>query len=191
MSEFSQEEIDNHYQKLLKEAKEGGYFLNPDIAFTKELAHSLLMTTARYGYPSCPCRLADGVKEEDLDIICPCDYRDQDINDFGSCFCALYVSKEVVEGIKNAGSIPERRPVKREERNQFKRQGRQNVDGLLNKAVNNADGLLKNEGAGNLKSELPYPVWRCTVCGYLAARGEPPNVCPVCKVPKERFERFI
>jgi len=40
-----------------------------------------------------------------------------------------------------------------------------------------------------LKPSLP--VWRCTVCGYLCARNAPPEVCPICKAGKERFERFI
>jgi rubrerythrin len=38
---------------------------------------------------------------------------------------------------------------------------------------------------------LPLPVWRCKVCGYLCARDAPPEVCPICKVKKTRFERFI
>ena len=33
-------------------------------------------------------------------------------------------------------------------------------------------------------------VWRCRVCGYLCARTEPPEVCPICKVGRERFELF-
>ena len=33
-------------------------------------------------------------------------------------------------------------------------------------------------------------VWRCKVCGYLCARKSPPEVCPICKVGKERFEPF-
>jgi ferredoxin-thioredoxin reductase catalytic chain len=37
---------------------------------------------------------------------------------------------------------------------------------------------------------LSKPVWRCKVCGYLCARDEPPDLCPICKVKKERFERF-
>jgi ferredoxin-thioredoxin reductase catalytic chain len=39
----------------------------------------------------------------------------------------------------------------------------------------------------------PYsdlPIWRCTVCGYLCGREDPPDVCPICKVTKDRFERF-
>ena len=43
--------------------------------------------------------------------------------------------------------------------------------------------------SGNLK--LPLPVWRCKVCGYLCARDEPPELCPICKAHKERFERFM
>jgi ferredoxin-thioredoxin reductase catalytic chain len=41
---------------------------------------------------------------------------------------------------------------------------------------------------GGPMSDLP--VWRCTVCGYLCAREGPPDVCPICKVTKDRFERF-
>lgn len=33
-------------------------------------------------------------------------------------------------------------------------------------------------------------VWRCRVCGYLCARPAPPEVCPICKVSRDRFEPF-
>jgi ferredoxin-thioredoxin reductase catalytic chain len=39
-------------------------------------------------------------------------------------------------------------------------------------------------------SEVGVRVWRCKVCGYLCARISPPEVCPICKVPRERFEPF-
>ena len=151
------------FEKLKKNAEDFGYNLNPDIEFTKELVRSLLINEKRYGYQSCPCRLASGTREEDLDIICPCDYRDAVLNQFGCCFCSLYVSGDVVQGKKKAGSIPERRPIK-EERNKMKEE---------------------------TKTNLKLPVWRCKVCGYLCARGEPPEVCPICKASKDRFERFM
>lgn len=150
------------FKKLKKEAEDYGYHLNPDVEFTKELIRSLLINEKRYGYWSCPCRLASGIKEKDIDIICPCDYRDPDLNQFGSCFCALYVSGDVVNGKKKIGSIPERRPTE--------------------------------EDRKKMKEEKPitkFPVWRCKVCGYLCAREEPPEVCPICKAKKERFERFM
>ncbi len=31
-------------------------------------------------------------------------------------------------------------------------------------------------------------MWRCTVCGYLHEGEEPPDVCPKCGAPKEKFE---
>ena len=81
-----QEEIDKLYDRLKKEAEASGYHLNPDVEFTKELVNGILSNEKRYGYWNCPCRLASGIKDEDLDIICPCDYRDQDVTDYGTCF---------------------------------------------------------------------------------------------------------
>lgn len=164
----SQEQIDREYVQLKKDTEAAGYHLNPEVEFTKALARGLIVNSRRYGYPSCPCRLASGNKDEDLDIVCPCDYRDPDLNDYGTCYCGLYVSGEVVSGEKQAASIPERRPPP-EERQKLKTSPRPAA------AV----------------GSLPLPVWRCKVCGYLCARDEPPEVCPICKARKERFERFL
>ena len=82
----SQQEIDKLYEQLKKDAAAGSYNLNPDIEFTKALTRGLLTNEKRYGYQACPCRLASGVKQDDIDIICPCDYRDADIVDYGACF---------------------------------------------------------------------------------------------------------
>jgi len=53
---------------------------------TKALVKGLLTNEKRYGYQACPCRLASGRKEEDLDIVCPCDYRDADVVEFDACY---------------------------------------------------------------------------------------------------------
>jgi ferredoxin-thioredoxin reductase catalytic subunit len=164
---MSTDEVDKLYEKLNKEAEAGGYHLNPDVGFTKELVKGLLINEKRYGYQACPCRLALGDKEEDLDIICPCDYRDPDISDYGTCYCGLYVSEAVKQGKKIVRSISERRPSPEKR----KKRGEQAI--------------------GNSLASLSLPVWRCKVCGYLCARDEPPEVCPICKAKKERFERFI
>ena len=70
----------------------------------------LLTNEERYGYRSCPCRLASGEKESDRDIVCPCDYRDPDIEEFGNCYCGLYVSGDWNEAGREYVRIPERRP---------------------------------------------------------------------------------
>ncbi|KYK27296.1 ferredoxin:glutaredoxin reductase [Thermoplasmatales archaeon SG8-52-1] len=167
MKDINNKSVDSLYERLKREAESAGYNLNTDVKFTKDLIKGLLINEERYGYWACPCRLASGNKKDDSDIICPCDYRDPDLNDFGTCYCALYVSKEVIDGKKEIVSIPDRRPIK-EEKEKMKKIQKKVKNGLLSK-----------------------PVWRCKVCGYLCARDEPPEICPICKVTKDRFERFM
>ena len=99
------------YERLKREAEAAGYYLNPDLDFVLNLVEGLLVNEERYGYWACPCRLADGIREKDLDIICPCDYRDADLVEYGACYCALYVSEEIARGEKDVPVVPERRPV--------------------------------------------------------------------------------
>jgi ferredoxin-thioredoxin reductase catalytic subunit len=82
----SSSEIEDSYQQLKKDAGDFGYYLNPDVEFTRDLVKGILVNEKRYGYGNCPCRLASGNKDEDLDMICPCDYRDPDLTEFGSCY---------------------------------------------------------------------------------------------------------
>jgi ferredoxin-thioredoxin reductase catalytic subunit len=69
MKKPTQEEVDALYIKMKNESEDGGYRFNPDTEFVKGLLESLLVNAERYGYQACPCRLATGKKEEDLDII--------------------------------------------------------------------------------------------------------------------------
>ena len=98
------------YDILAKYAETQGIGLNKDKPFVMDILQGLLTNEGRYGYRSCPCRLAFGVKEKDSDIVCPCVYRDPDIKEYGSCFCGLYVSKAGNEGIVEHQQVPERRP---------------------------------------------------------------------------------
>lgn len=98
------------YEILKKYAESQGIQLNADRAYVMDILQGLLINEARYGYRSCPCRLASGIKEKDVDIICPCVYRDPDIREYGSCYCRLYVSKEWNEGAIERVRVPERRP---------------------------------------------------------------------------------
>ena len=164
----SEDEIEARFKKLDSEAEEGGYHLNNDREFTKNLVRGLLVNEQRFGYPSCPCRISMGNREEDRDIICPCDYRDPDLDQYNACYCALYVSDAVLKKKLAVSSIPERRPPRSERK----------------AGIPQTPGPVRGQ-------QLPFPVWRCRVCGYLCARETPPEVCPVCKVTKDRFERFM
>ncbi|HYQ48012.1 MAG TPA: ferredoxin-thioredoxin reductase catalytic domain-containing protein [Thermodesulfovibrionales bacterium] len=100
---------DQLYDVLKKYADSLGIQLNNDREFVLDILAGLLKNEARYGYRSCPCRLATGFKERDQDIICPCRYKDDDIREFGSCYCGLYVSLEWNEGSLPHTPVPERR----------------------------------------------------------------------------------
>jgi ferredoxin-thioredoxin reductase catalytic subunit len=166
--DISPEDIDKLYKRLFEEAESAGYHLGPDVSFTKDLVRGLLVNESRYGYWACPCRLASGNKPDDLDIICPCDYRDMDLAEYDACYCGLYVSKRIVDGQIPLQPIPERRPP----------------DEVRKMKQNASKQALTPSG-------LSQPVWRCRVCGYLCAREGPPEICPICKAKKDRFERFM
>ncbi len=155
-----------------------GIILCPDQQLFSDLIDGLAKNTVRYGYGSCPCRVASGMKKYDVDIICPCEYRDADVNEYGMCYCGLFVNEKIKNDPSQLGPIPERRP-------------QDVIDAALTAA----------EKKPSASEEAPYQqrqgkkdgaisVWRCTVCGYLCAREIPPPLCPICKAKAERFEPF-
>ena len=101
------------YERLKRVNEPKGYFFNADHQLTMELLEGLLLNKERYGYMCCPCRLAANDREADRDIICPCDYREPDVAEYGACYCALYVSTEWNEGRIPHLPVPERRPLER------------------------------------------------------------------------------
>ena len=157
------------YDDFKAKTEQTGYYVSTDVEFVERLLENIKVNEERYGYPACPCRLASGKREEDLDLLCPCDYRDEDLEEFGFCFCALYVTKTVLDQHKKIHAIPDRRM----------------------KALKAKKEAKKHDSEQITIGGLQYPVWRCKVCGYLAARPEAPEVCPICHVDKDRFERFI
>ena len=98
------------YDTLKKVQEPKGFYFNEDKEKVVELLEALIQNKERYGYTSCPCRLATGDREKDRDIICPCAYREPDVEEYGSCYCQLYVSKEWNEGKIAVEYVPERRP---------------------------------------------------------------------------------
>ena len=152
------------------DAKTYGYYLTPQSDLLQMLIEGLKVNETRYGYPLCPCRLATGKFEIDRDIICPCDYRDPDVAEYGACYCRLYVDKAVYEN-QNLPEVPERRPVEK--------QGR--AYGIQEKPATPIP--LQVHEAPEVKKKL----WYCKQCGYVVFREDPPYVCPICKAKREMF----
>ena len=160
------------------DARTFGYSLNPDPSFLENLLQGLLRNEERYGYPSCPCRLASGRFQFDRDITCPCDYRDPDAEEFGYCYCALYVSKEVHEGKTHITSIPERRPKEKQAR-------------AYNMNLDTSEHTPSQiHTSSPSKPEVKMHMWYCKQCGYVCFREDPPYVCPICKAKREMFAQI-
>jgi ferredoxin-thioredoxin reductase catalytic subunit/glutaredoxin len=104
-------ETDDLYEKLKVINEKKGYYFNRNEDKTFELLKGLLVNKDRYGYMVCPCRLASGSRDTDRDIICPCRYRELDVQEYGSCYCGLYVSDYWNKGMIDRVVVPERRPA--------------------------------------------------------------------------------
>ena len=169
-------------QRAQSDAKTYGYYLNPEPEFLQDLLEGLRKNEERYGYPSCPCRLATGNLELDRDIICPCDYRDPDVIEYGTCYCALYMRNDLYEGKTPIAPIPERRPQEKQTR-----------------AYSATPTAEQTKPTGQQASEKPVPMqpslvkkrlWYCRQCGYVVYREDPPYVCPICKAKREMFTQI-
>ena len=166
--------VDKARQRAEADAKTNGCFPNPDQDFLKALLEGLVTNEQRYSYPSCPCRLASGSFEFDRDIFCPCDYRDPDVAEFGACYCALYVRKDVFEGKTPLQPVPERRPKEKQ-----------------NRAYEVTPSTPSAEKAAAPAVKVEKKLWYCKQCGYVTYREEPPYICPICKAKKELFAPLL
>jgi len=162
-------------QRAEADAKTYGYYLHPDPEFLNDLLEGLKKNEERYGYPSCPCRVASGKFEFDRDIICPCDYRDPDVAEFGFCYCGLFVRKDVVEKKLPIHSIPERRPVEKQARAYAM------APEVIEKPARATVGVAEET------AQVKKKFWYCKQCGYTVFREDPPYICPICKAKRELF----
>jgi ferredoxin-thioredoxin reductase catalytic subunit/rubredoxin len=179
--------LDEARRRAESDAKSRGYFLNPDENFLKDLLEGLVENERRYGYPSCPCRIATGDFVLDRDIICPCDYRDADVEEYGACYCALYVRGDVFEGKTPLRPVPERRPAKKQEAAVSYAAGAPAIETGGGKDKAGKKETVKGKENEEMGGAPSMKLWYCKQCGYVAFRDEPPYICPICKAKKEMF----
>lgn len=186
-------------QRAEDDAASRGYKLQYDQDFLEDLLEGLKRNEERFGYPLCPCRIGTGNLELDRDIICPCDYRDPDVLDYGACYCALYISKEIFEKKLPINPVPERRPTEKisratafitggevpavaaQEEKEVSKVEAPKTEATKPMAVQAAPVVPGEAGGTKLK------FWYCKQCGYVVFREEPPYICPICKARRELF----
>ncbi len=183
--------LDQIQRRAEADARTYGYYLVKEPEFLNGLIEGLKKNEERYGYLSCPCRLASGKLEYDRDILCPCDYRDPDVIEFGACYCNLYVRKDIYEGTTEPQPVPERRPVEKQARAYTS----STIPGAPGPKVEEPETKPETPAKAipPLKEEkeemvqIAPKLWYCKQCGYVVFREDPPYICPICKAKREMF----
>jgi ferredoxin-thioredoxin reductase catalytic subunit len=152
-----------------RDAIRNSMYLCPVPDLLNSLLNGLAENEERYGYPSCPCRIASGDIEKDRDIICPCDYRDPDVEEHGQCYCALYVNELVYKGDQPTQPIPERRPMEKQMISLGLEEEREKKD------------------PQSTRRRLLF----CKQCGYTVLREDPPFRCPICQAKSKFFAELV
>ncbi|MDR1993509.1 MAG: ferredoxin:glutaredoxin reductase [Nitrososphaerota archaeon] len=173
--------IETIQKRIETDAKNAGYYLNPQTELLQMFLEGLKTNEERYGYPVCPCRLGTGNLDLDRDIICPCDYRDPDIVQYGTCYCRLYLNKTVYES-QNLPEVPERRPAEK-----IARAYNTSMPQQKNITKSTSSDPQTQTTTQKQKNEIKKKLWYCKQCGYVVYREDPPYICPICKTKQEMF----
>jgi len=88
---MNEEELKKVWEEF---SKNNDFKLNPDQEHVDMVAKGVLKNEEKHGLKLCPCRLRDGTREKDLELICPCNFKTHDTwESKGMCWCGLFVKK--------------------------------------------------------------------------------------------------
>ena len=70
------------------------FMLNPDQNLVSMVIDGLFTHEKDCGLKLCPCRIRDGSRKCDMELICPCNFKSQDVwKNEGRCWCGLFVKR--------------------------------------------------------------------------------------------------
>jgi len=71
------------------------FIVNPDKERVKMLLEGIFQNEKNHGLKYCPCRLISEDYEEDLKLVCPCNFITHDTyKEKGECWCGLFVRRK-------------------------------------------------------------------------------------------------
>jgi ferredoxin-thioredoxin reductase catalytic chain len=73
------------------------FMVNPDRARIETLLEGIFNNESNHGLKYCPCRLMGKVFEEDLKIVCPCNFLIHETyqgQEKGECWCGLFIKRQ-------------------------------------------------------------------------------------------------
>lgn len=80
---------------ITKFAEKKGYDINPNKMINTNLKIWLSEMEGIYSKRMCPCFDPSGDAELDKKMICPCQFIDEEIEEYGTCHCALFGKKDL------------------------------------------------------------------------------------------------
>lgn len=76
-------------------AASNDFILNPDREHVATVLEGVLASQQDCGLRLCPCRLRDGSRGRDLELLCPCNFKRHDSwREEGRCWCGLFLKRE-------------------------------------------------------------------------------------------------
>ncbi len=85
------------FRKAIEEfASRNEFRVNPDGEKVATLLDGIFANEANHGLKYCPCRLATKDEDEDLKIVCPCNFLVHETyrgRERGECWCGLFVTR--------------------------------------------------------------------------------------------------
>ncbi len=87
--------VKKQHRWIEKYTKQKGYVLNPNPMMSKNLEVWLSEMEATFGKRYCPCFEPSGDAELDKKMLCPCEFIEDEIEEYGTCHCALFGSADL------------------------------------------------------------------------------------------------
>jgi len=70
------------------------FMLNPDSKHVEFVADGVLENEKKHGLKLCPCRIGDGTRDKNLELLCPCNFKTHETwRSEGRCWCGLFVKR--------------------------------------------------------------------------------------------------
>jgi ferredoxin-thioredoxin reductase catalytic chain len=87
---------DDFRKAIAKFTESNPFMVNPDGGRVELLLDGIFSNEAAYGLKYCPCRLRSKEFEEDLKIVCPCNFLVHETYkglEKGECWCGLFIKR--------------------------------------------------------------------------------------------------
>ena len=89
---MNKEELRKAWEKF---TENNDFVLNPDKEVVDMVIKGVSDNEKKYGFKLCPCKLRDGTREKDLELICPCNFKIQETwKEKEECWCSLFVKRK-------------------------------------------------------------------------------------------------